>query len=138
MQEDLRTLGEDFSDAVLTGAEWDGREFAHCDFTDADLGLLRARNCVFTECTFRRTDLAESRIRACAFRSCRFDRAVLRDSRWEGCSLLGSSFVDCRLRQWKPGETDLTLVGMGRADLRGLDLRGVRFREANQIGRAHV
>ncbi|GAA0525656.1 hypothetical protein GCM10011581_14250 [Saccharopolyspora subtropica] len=51
----------------------------------------------------------------------------------DGCSLLGSSFVDCRLGAWVLGETDLTLVGMGRADLRGLDLRGIRFPRGARI-----
>lgn len=124
-------VGEDFQDAVLTNQQWDGRTFEHCDFTDADLTGLSTRNCVFTECVFTGTDLNGSKHVATAFRSCKFERTVFGKSTMDGCSLLGSNFVDCRLRAWTLRETDLTLVGMGKADLRGLNLRGIRFREAN-------
>ncbi|EQD81764.1 hypothetical protein N599_34315 [Saccharopolyspora erythraea D] len=124
-------VGEDFSDAVLTGQEWDGRSFERCDFTDADLRGLRTTSCVFTECTFTGTDLGESVHRATAFRSCRFERTVLQHSTVEGCTMLGSGFVDCRFRPLTVRETDMTLVGMGRSDLRGTNLSGIRFREAN-------
>jgi hypothetical protein len=124
-------VGEDFTDAVLTEQEWEASEFERCDFSDADMSGLVTRNCVFTECTFTSTDLSESRHRATAFRGCQFDRTNFLKSTWDGCSLLGSGFTHCRLRTWTLRETDLTLVGMGNADLRELDLRGIRFREAN-------
>jgi uncharacterized protein YjbI with pentapeptide repeats len=40
---------------------------------------------------------------------------------------------DCRLRPWTLRDVDLTLVGLGRADLRDTVLAGLRFREANLV-----
>lgn len=124
-------LDESYVDAVCTGERWERKHFERCDFSGADLRGLVTRRVTFDDCTFGKTDLGESRHSATAFRSCVFDRAVLAESVWEACSLLGSMFVDCRLRPWTVRDSDLTLTGLGGNSLRKMDLSGLRLREAN-------
>jgi uncharacterized protein YjbI with pentapeptide repeats len=126
-------IDENYRDAVFPEARWERREFERCDFTEADLRGLVTEGCTFTECNFTRADLGESQHHATAFRQCTFDRTVLGESAFTGCSLLGSMFVDCRLRPWTVREVDLTLVGLSGCDLRKTDMTGLRLREANLI-----
>jgi uncharacterized protein YjbI with pentapeptide repeats len=47
--------------------------------------------------------------------------------------MLGSVFVQCRLRPLTLEEVDFTLAVLGGNDLRGVDLSGCRLREANLV-----
>lgn len=78
--------------------EWTGCEFSGHDFRDADLSRLRTERAVFDECDFTGADFGESVHRGSAFRNCRFERASLWHSEFIGCSMLGSQFVQCRMR----------------------------------------
>ena len=126
-------IDENYREAVFPEARWERREFERCDFTEADLRGLVTEGCTFTECNFTRADLGDSRHHATAFRQCTFDRTVLGGSEFTACSLLGSMFLECRMRPWTAREVDLTLVGLSGCDLRKTDLSGLRFREANLI-----
>ena len=115
-------IAEDYADAVLTGQTWERRSFERCDFTDADLRDLVTKACTFTNCDFTRADLGDSKHSGTAFRGCTFNRTVFASSRFDGCTLLGSTFTDCRLRGCAIRDTDLSLAGLGRVDLRKLPL----------------
>ncbi|HEX5115150.1 MAG TPA: pentapeptide repeat-containing protein [Pseudonocardiaceae bacterium] len=98
---------------------------------EADLHGCRTEGCRFVECVFRHTDLVDAKHTATAFHNCRFDHTML--TRWtlDGCSLLGSTFLDCRMRPITMRDTDLTLVSLTGANLREATFAGLRLRDAN-------
>lgn len=49
--------------------------------------------------------------------------------------MLGSVFVQCRLRPITFDEVDFTLAVLGGIDLRGVDLSGCRLPETSLVGR---
>ena len=112
---------------------WVDGEFAGRDFTDDDLSGLCTERVVFDECNFSGANLAESQHRGSAFRNCRFERTTLWHSIFAQCSMLGSVFVQCRLRPITFDEVDFTLAVLGGNDLRGVDLSGCRLREASLV-----
>ena len=117
-----------------TDCEFAGRDFR--DFNDADLSRLRTERVVFTECDFSGVNLAGSQHRASAFRNCTFQRTSLWHSIFRQCSMLGSVFVQCRLRPLTFDEADFSLATLGGfevGDLRGVDLSGCRLREASLV-----
>jgi uncharacterized protein YjbI with pentapeptide repeats len=113
--------------------QWADREFAGRDFRDDDLSRLCTERVVFSECDFSGVNLAESQHRGSAFRNCRFERTTLWHSKFAQCSMLGSVFVQCRLRPITFDEVDFTLAALGGNDLRGVDLSGCRLREASLV-----
>lgn len=113
--------------------QWADCEIAGRDFTDDDLSRLHTERVVFTECNFSGANLAESQHRASAFRNCTFQRTLLWHSIFQHCSMLGSVFVQCRLRPLTFDEVDFTLAVLGGNDLRGVDLSGCRLREASLV-----
>lgn len=112
---------------------WVDREFEGHDFTDEDLSWLHTERAVFSECNFSGANLAESQHRASAFRNCTFRRTSLWHSEFAQCSMLGSVFVQCRMRPIAFDEVDFTLAVLGGNDLRGVDLSGCRLREASLV-----
>ena len=112
---------------------WTDCEFSGRDFTDEDLSRLCTERAVFDECDFSGVNLAESQHRGSAFRNCTFRRTLLWHSTFQQCSMLGSVFVQCRLRPLTCDEVDFTLAVLGGNDLRGVDLSGCRFREASLV-----
>ncbi|GBG37145.1 pentapeptide repeat-containing protein [Mycobacterium montefiorense] len=112
---------------------WIDSEFTGRDFTDDDLGALRTERVVFDDCNFSGANLAESGHRGSAFRNCKFERTTLWHSTFAQCSMLGSVFVQCRLRPITFDEVDFTLAVLGGNDLRGVDLSGCRLREASLV-----
>ncbi|QUR66539.1 pentapeptide repeat-containing protein [Mycobacterium spongiae] len=112
---------------------WTDCEVVGQDFRDEDLGRLHTERAVFSECDFSGANLAESRHRGSAFRNCRFLRTTLWHSSFQQCSLLGSVFVECRLRPLEFDEVDFTLAVLGGNDLRGVDLSGCRLRETSLV-----
>ncbi|OBH07541.1 MULTISPECIES: pentapeptide repeat-containing protein [unclassified Mycobacterium] len=112
---------------------WVDREFAGTDFRDEDLSRLRTERVVFSDCDFGGVNLAESRHSGSAFRNCTFERTLLWHSSFAQCSMLGSVFVQCRMRPMAFDEVDFTLAVLGGNDLRGLDLSGCRLREASLV-----
>jgi len=113
--------------------DWTDCEFVGRDFRDDDLSRLRTERVVFTECDFSGVNLSESQHRGSAFRNCRFERTTLWHSTFAQCSMLGSVFVQCRLRPITFDEVDFTLAALGGNDLRGVDLSGCRLREASLV-----
>jgi uncharacterized protein YjbI with pentapeptide repeats len=113
--------------------QWADCEFTGHDFTDEDLSRLQTERAVFSECNFSGVNLAESQHRGSAFRNCTFQRTLLWHSTFAHCSLLGSVFLQCRLRPIMLDEVDFTLVVLGGNDLRGIDLSGCRLREASLV-----
>jgi uncharacterized protein YjbI with pentapeptide repeats len=113
--------------------QWVDCEFAGRDFRDEDLSRLRTERAVFTECNFSGVNLAESQHRGSAFRNCIFERTLLWHSTFAQCSMLGSVFVQCRMRPTTFDEVDFTLAVLGGNDLRGVDLGGCRLREASVV-----
>jgi uncharacterized protein YjbI with pentapeptide repeats len=113
--------------------QWADREFAGHDFRDDDLSRLCTERVVFSECDFSGVNLSESQHRGSAFRNCRFERTTLWHSTFAQCSMLGSVFVQCRLRPITFDEVDFTLAALGGNDLRGVDLSGCRLREASLV-----
>jgi uncharacterized protein YjbI with pentapeptide repeats len=111
--------------------EYVGRDFR--DFSDGDLSRLRTERVVFSECDFSGVNLAESEHRASAFRNCTFQRTSLWHSIFRQCSMMGSVFVQCRLRPLTLDEVDFTLAVLGGNDMRDIDLTGCRFRETNLV-----
>ena len=103
------------------------------DFNNADLSRLRTERVVFSECDFSGVNLAESEHRASAFRNCTFQRTLLWHSIFRQCSMLGSVFVQCRLRPMTFDEVDFSLAVLGGNDLRGVDLSGCRLRETSLV-----
>lgn len=114
--------------------QWTDREFIGHDFTDEDLADLRTERVVFTECDFTSADLSRSIHAGSAFRNCLFRRTALWHSTFQYCSFLGSTFDNCRLRPLVCVEVDFSLAVLARADLRGVDLSGCRFRETSLVG----
>jgi uncharacterized protein YjbI with pentapeptide repeats len=112
---------------------WVDQEFEGHDFTDEDLSRLQTERVVFTECNFGGANLAESGHRGSAFRNCTFRRTSLWHSTFSQCSMLGSVFVECRLRPITLDEVDFTLAVLGGIDLRGVDLSGCRLRETGLV-----
>lgn len=112
---------------------WVDCEFTGRDFRDEDLSRLRTERAVFTECNFSGANLAESLHRGSAFRNCTFERTLLWHSTFAQCSMLGSVFVQCRLRPMTFDEVDFTLAVLGGNDLRGVDLSGCRLRETSLV-----
>jgi len=117
----------------LSDAPWTGGQFIGRDFRDEDLSRLRTERVVFDECDFSGANLAESQHRESAFRNCRFERTLLWHSQFAQCSMLGSVFVQSRMRPLALDDVDFTLAGLGGVDLRGLDLSGCRLAEANLV-----
>jgi uncharacterized protein YjbI with pentapeptide repeats len=112
---------------------WVDCEVAGRDFRDEDLSRLRTERAVFTECDFSGVNLAESQHNGSAFRNCTFQRTLLWHSTFAQCSMLGSVFVQCRLRPLTFDEVDFTLAVLGGNDLRGVDLSGCRLRETSLV-----
>ncbi len=113
--------------------QWADCEFAGRNFRDEDLSRLRTERVVFSECDFSGVNLSESQHRGSAFRNCTFQRTILWHSIFAQCSLLGSVFVQCRLRPLTFDEVDFTLAVLGGNDLRGADLSGCRLRESSLV-----
>ena len=122
-------------------AHWVDREFTGRDFRDDDLSRLRTERVVFSDCDFSGVNLAESHHRGSAFRNCTFERTLLwhwghlplAGDTFAQCSMLGSVFMQCRMRPVTFDEVDFTLAVLGGNDLRGLDLGGCRLREAGLV-----
>ena len=112
---------------------WVDCEFSGRDFRDEDLSRLVTERAVFSECDFGAANLAESRHSGSAFRNCKFERTLLWHSTFAQCSMLGSVFVQCRMRPMTFDEVDFTLAVLGGNDLRGVDLSGCRLREASLV-----
>ncbi|ORV89932.1 hypothetical protein AWC11_13055 [Mycobacterium interjectum] len=112
---------------------WVDREFTGTDFRDDDLSRLRTERAVFSDCNFSGVNLAESQHNGSAFRNCTFERTLLWHSTFAQCSMLGSVFVQCRMRPMTFDEVDFTLAVLGGNDLRGVDLSGCRLREASLV-----
>jgi uncharacterized protein YjbI with pentapeptide repeats len=95
---------------------------------------LCTERAVFSECDFSGVNLTESQHRGSAFRNCTFKRTLLwhwghhplAGATFAQCSMLGSVFVQCRLRPLTFDEVDFTLAVLGGNDLRGADLSGAR------------
>ena len=94
-----------------TDCEFAGRDFR--DFNDADLSRLRTERVVFTDCDFSGVNLAESQHCASAFRNCTFQRTSLWHSIFRKYSMLGSVFVQCRMRPLTFDEVDFSLAVLG-------------------------
>jgi uncharacterized protein YjbI with pentapeptide repeats len=118
---------------LTASPQWADREFTGHDFRDEDLGRLCTERVVFSECDFSGVNLAESQHRGSAFRNCKFERTTLWHSIFAQCSMLGSVFVQCRLRPITFDEVDFTLAVLGGNDLRGVDLSGCRLRETSLV-----
>ncbi|OBK99156.1 pentapeptide repeat-containing protein [Mycobacterium sp. 1165178.9] len=112
---------------------WVDQEFEGHDFTDDDLSGVQTERVVFTECDFSGANLAESGHRGSAFRNCTFRRTSLWHSAFSQCTMLGSVFVQCRLRPITFDEVDFTLAVLAGIDLRGVDLSGCRLRETSLV-----
>jgi len=112
---------------------WVDREFSGRDFHDEDLSRLRTERAVFSDCDFSGANLAESEHRGSAFRNCMFERTLLWHTTFAQCSMLGSVFVQCRMRPMTFDEVDFTLAVLGGNDLRGVDLGGCRLRETSLV-----
>jgi uncharacterized protein YjbI with pentapeptide repeats len=112
---------------------WTDCEFVGRDFRDEDFSRLQTERVLFTECDFSGVDLGESENYGSAFRNCTFKLTTLWHSTFRQCSMLGSVFVQCRLRPLMLDEVDFTLAVLGGADLRGVDLSGCRLREASLV-----
>jgi uncharacterized protein YjbI with pentapeptide repeats len=115
---------------------WVGRECSPpegTDFRDEDLSRLRTERVVFSDCDFSGANLAESHHSGSAFRNCTFERTLLWHSVFAQCSMLGSVFVQCRMRPITFDEVDFTLAVLGGNDLRGIDLSGCRLRETSLV-----
>ncbi|WP_158018952.1 pentapeptide repeat-containing protein [Mycobacterium basiliense] len=113
--------------------QWFDCEFTGRDFRDEDLSRLRTERAVFSECDFSGVNLTESEHRGSAFRNCTFERTMMWHSTFAQCSMLGSVFVQCRLRPLTFDEVDFTLAVLAGNDLRGVDLSGCRLREASLV-----
>ncbi|MBW0016273.1 MAG: pentapeptide repeat-containing protein [Mycobacterium sp.] len=113
--------------------EFVDREFAGHDFRDEDLSRLHTERVVFDECDFSGANLADSRHLGSAFRNCLFQRTTLWHSTFAQCSMLGSVFVQCRLRPLALDEVDFTLAVLGGNDMRGVDFSGCRLRETSLV-----
>lgn len=118
---------------MTASLQWADCEFTGRDFRDEDLGRLCTERVVFSECDFSGVNLAESQHRGSAFRNCKFERTTLWHSTFAQCSMLGSVFVQCRLRPITFDEVDFTLAVLGGNDLRGVDLSGCRLRETSLV-----
>jgi uncharacterized protein YjbI with pentapeptide repeats len=112
---------------------WSDQQFSGDDFREQDLVGLNTERVVFDDCDFSGVNLAESQHLGTAFRNCRFRRATLWHSTFRNCSMMGSVFVECRLRPVTFDEVDFSLAVLGAADLRGVDLSGCRLREASLV-----
>lgn len=112
---------------------WSDRTFVDHDFRDEDLGLLHTERVVFDGCDFSGVNMAESEHAGSAFRNCRFERTILWHSTFRSCSMMGSVFVNCRMRPATFDEVDFSLAVLAGADLRGVDLSGCRLREASLV-----
>jgi uncharacterized protein YjbI with pentapeptide repeats len=112
---------------------WVDQEFVGRDFRDEDLSRLHTERVVFSDCDFSGVNLAESEHHASAFRNCKFERTMLWHSTFRQCSMLGSVFVQCRLRPATFDEVDFTLAALGGNDLRGVDFSGCRLRETSLV-----
>jgi uncharacterized protein YjbI with pentapeptide repeats len=115
------------------GSDWSDCHFEGRDFRDEDLSRLRTERAVFTECNFSGVNLAESQHHGSAFRNCTFERSLLWHATFAQCSMLGSVFVQCRLRPITFDEVDFTLAVLGGNDLRNVDLSGCRLRETSLV-----
>lgn len=114
--------------------EFNGRDFRdYGDCGDGDLSRLCTERTVFNDCDFSGVNLAESQHRGSAFRNCIFTRTTLWHSTFAQCTMLGSVFVQCRLRPVTFDEVDFTLAVLGGNDLRGVDLSGCRLRETGLV-----
>ena len=108
-------------------------DFVGRDFRDEDLSRLRTERAVFSECNFSGVNLSETQHLGSAFRNCTFERTLLWHSAFHQCSMLGSVFVQCRMRPITFDEVDFTLSVLGGNDLRGVDLSGCRLRETSLV-----
>jgi uncharacterized protein YjbI with pentapeptide repeats len=113
---------------------WADRHFEGHDFTDEDLTRLDTERAVFDGCDFGGANMAESRHRGSAFRNCTFRRTSLWHSAFEQCSMLGSVFVQCRMRPIFFDEVDFTLAVLGGNDLRGAVVDPSLWRTASLAG----
>jgi uncharacterized protein YjbI with pentapeptide repeats len=103
---------------------------------------LRTERVVFSECHFSDVNLAESERRASAFRNCTFQRTFLwhwgyrplAGDIFRQCSMLGSVFMQCRLRPLTFDEVDFMLAVLGGADLTGAQTTGTRLDAADRRG----
>jgi len=112
---------------------WIDCHFVGRDFRDEDLSRLRTERAVFSECNFSGVNLSETQHLGSAFRNCTFERTLLWHSAFHQCSMLGSVFVQCRMRPITFDEVDFTLSVLGGNDLRGVDLGGCRLRETSLV-----
>ena len=130
--------------------EWVERE-AEDEHFDGDLSDLVMERCRFTRCSFHGVRLSDARIAGSTFDTCdftaaRLDGATLSRSGFLNCTfrlarLFGATFDECKMTGSGFEEADLAAIKVDGGDwsftdlsgrmLTSLDLKGVRFADAN-------
>jgi fluoroquinolone resistance protein len=126
--------GESFRNEDWYADEFVDRAYTKCTFLGVDLTEAFTRGTVFTECTFGNVRLNASRHVDSAFLRCTFKRCNFFEAEFTGCKMIGSVFDHSVLRPLRVTDGDWSFVGLPKADLRGITVRGPRMREADLTG----
>jgi len=131
---DLADGIESFKDQIFYDLQWSHQakqelqlvdcEFHHCDFSNADLDLIKAKGCTFHDCNFKNTGLKEAVFDKCSF----FDSKQQNGCYFYGADLVNSQFLNC----------DISLADFERADMFGIEIshskaQGCSFKQANFV-----
>jgi len=132
MTDDLTDGTESFKEQIFYDLKWNNQtkqelqlvdcEFHHCDFSNADLDLIKAKGCTFHDCNFKNTGLKEALFDKCSF----FDSKQQNGCYFYGADLINSQFLNC----------DISLADFERADMFGIEIshskaQGCSFKQAN-------
>lgn len=126
---ELTVRGEDWYARDLTGEDHMATLFADVDLTEAS-----GTGATFDSCVFRGVRFNSAHLTELAFTSCVFDSCVFFDATLERCKLVGSQFNNCRFDLLKVDGGNWSFTNLHRAAISGVQLDGVRLREADLSG----
>lgn len=122
---------QDFSFCELPEGELRASQFIRCRFRSARLKELVTHGCTFADCDFTGAQMHASSHTNSAFLNGLFRSANLFTARFTECKMTGSGFEEANLTGLLISGGDWSYVNLRGHSLARLDLRGVKFREAD-------
>jgi uncharacterized protein YjbI with pentapeptide repeats len=120
----------DLVDAVVSDADWANERAQRLGLQRVELLRCRLTGAQLAEASFRDVTFAECRLDLVGLRFAQLERVVFRDCKMSECDFYGTSFKDVLFERCDLRESTFSTSTLGRAELRGCTLAGLRGVEA--------
>ena len=127
-------IDEKFEGANFKRKHLQGCRFIRCSFRRTPMSELLTHGCLFSACDFTNTKLNASSHQSSAFTNCTFAGTNLFSAQFTNCKMTGSSFMEVDMTALSIVAGDWSYTNLRHSNLKGFDLKRVRFTEADLYG----